>query len=358
MKVLISDYHAGCQLWQHALLTELGHTAVINSFSGHQFLIEDAKKQDLTPRSKQLIPVYNIQPVVESVGEFDTAVISFPPKAIDLYKTTTFKKPTILNCGHRLHIHTRQDPTFVKDLVERVKRNEIILCSMSKYDTEYIRHYTGITPIQLEVACFHLPRDLIYKPTRKEILISPVHASSVLPFASVAQMNSMAGGELKFSNVKDLYPKYTYYDLMNHSACVLFPYSVFAISMIELYESNIPMFVPTKRLLLETGLMNDVSVYPLYGPLEEMKRIDTPHPDSPHRFSPNSLQQEDKEYWLQYAYFNTKENIIYWDSPADLFAKLKSTNLQAVSDCMKIENDRHRATQLENWKIVLAMLGK
>jgi hypothetical protein len=128
--------------------------------------------------------------------------------------------------------------------------------------------------------------------------------------------------------------------------------------MIELYESNIPMFVPTVRLLLETGLMNDVSIFPLYGPLEEMERIDIPHPESPHRFSPNSLKQDDKEYWLQYAYFNTKENVIYWDSPADLFTKLKTIDLQVVSDKMKVENERHRATQLENWKIVLAMLGE
>jgi hypothetical protein len=95
--------------------------------------------------------------VLESVGEFDTVVVSFPPKAIDLYKNTMFKKPKILNCGHRLHIHTRHDLTFVKDLVERVEKKEIILCSMSKYDTEYIKHYTGLNPIQLEVACFHLP---------------------------------------------------------------------------------------------------------------------------------------------------------------------------------------------------------
>jgi len=27
-----------------------------------------------------------------------------------------------------------------------------------------------------------------------------------------------------------------------------------------------------------------------------------------------------------------------------------------VSDRMKVENERHRATQLENWKIVLSML--
>ena len=366
MKILISDYHAGCQLWQQALLSELGHTAVINSFSGHQFLIEADKKQDVTPAIKRGLHVQNIQPAlneseIAAVKEFDTVLASFPPKAIDIYKNIIFKYPKILNCGHRLHIHTMNDKTFVPDLIKRVENKEIVLCAMSKYETEYTKHYMGITPIQLDVACFHLPRDLVYKPTRKEILIAPVHASSVRPFHSIADMNLQAmlkGYNVTFSGIKDLYKQYTFHDLMAHSATVLFPYSVYATSMIELYEANIPMFVPTIRLLLETGLMNDMSIYPLYGPMEEMTRIDTPHPESPHRFSPNSVKDEDKAYWLQYAYFNTRENVIYWDSPEDLFKKLTTTDLQAVSDRMKIENEKHRARQLENWKIVLAMLDK
>jgi hypothetical protein len=169
-------------------------------------------------------------------------------------------------------------------------------------------------------------------------------------------MNSQSkkqGYNYIFSTIKSIYKNYKYEDLVNHRATVLFPYSVFSISMIEIYEMNIPMFVPSKRLLLETGIMNDVSIYPCYGSYDDMKNMDIPHSNSPHKFSPNSINKEDLNYWLDFTYFNTKENVIYWDSPEDLFSKLNSTNFDEVSEKMKIENELHRTKQLNNWKNLL-----
>jgi hypothetical protein len=365
MKVLISDCHAGCQLWQMGILQQLGYEVVINSFSGHSFLIDEGVKQNVTPYTKSRFNISNITPIIsptdrKNVMGFDTIISSFPPKFIDLYKTVKLKYPKILNVGHRLHIHTKNDPSFVSSLIDKVNNKELILCSMSKYDTEYIRHYTGITPIELYVTCFHIPSSITYMPTRNEILISPVHAHSVLPFESITHMNKVAAEmqyPLTFSSVKSLYPHYKYEDLVNHRATVLFPYSVFSISMIELYELNIPMFVPSKELLMRTGIMNDVSLFPLYGSMDDMLRIDKPHDSSPHNFSPNSLNDEDKRYWVDFAYFNTKENIIFWDSPLDLFQKLTTTNFQEVSDKMRIENAIHREKQLGNWQNLFSSLN-
>ena len=126
--------------------------------------------------------------------------------------------------------------------------------------------------------------------------------------------------------------------------------------MIEMYELNIPIFVPSKQLIESTNILNDVSIYPLYGSYEEMKRIDMPHKNSPHKYSPNSTNYEDKMYWLDFTYFNTKENVIYWDNPLDLFTKLTTINLQEVSDKMKLENERHRTATLEKWKTFLDAL--
>lgn len=359
MRILISDFHAGCQLWQAATLKQLNNDTVINSFSGHSFLID--KKENITPDAYKLLNVSNIQQVlsisdVENVKLFDTILVSFPPKFIDLYKNVSLKYPKILNVGHRLHIHTKNDKFFINSLMEQINKKEIILCSMSKYDTEYIRHYLGIIPIELYVTCFHIPSNISYKPTRNEILISPVHANSILPFNSILEMNETAkkqGFNLIFSTVKSLYNHYKYEDLINHKATVLFPYSAFSISMIEMYEMNIPMFVPSKKLLIETGIMNDISLFPSYGSLEEMKNIDIPHSNSPHKYSPNSINIEDKLYWLDFTYFNTKENIIFWDSPTDLFNKLISTDLHEISNKMKIENNKHREKQLNNWRNLL-----
>jgi hypothetical protein len=361
MRILISDYHAGCQNWQAHTLKELNIDVTVDSYSGHAFTIDDSLKQNITPETRPNLHVGNIKPItsesdIKSVSAYDTVLVSFPPKFIDLYSNINMKYPKILNAGHRLHIHTLNDPDFTKNLANKVKNNEIILCSMSRYDTEYIKHYLDITPIELYVTCFHIPSSISYRPVRDEILISPVNATNLAPFTSINDMNAKAatlGYNFKFSTVKAIYNNYKYEDLINHKATVLFPYSVFSISMIEMYEMNIPMFVPSKRLLLETGIMNDVGVAPCYGSYADMKRIDIPHTNSPHKFSPNSTNKEDINYWLDFAYFNTKENVIFWESPEDLFRKLSSTNFDDVSLRMKHENRIHREKQLNNWRNLL-----
>jgi len=115
-----------------------------------------------------------------------------------------------------------------------------------------------------------------------------------------------------------------------------------------MYELNIPMFVPSKKLLLNTNLMQDVCLFPCYTTEYEMIELDKPHINSPHKFSPNSYKYDDREYWLNFAYFYNKENIILWDNPQDLFLKLTTTNLKEVSEKMKIENNKNKETQLHN----------
>ena len=361
MRILISDYHAGCQLWQLSIIEYLNHTVYVNSFSSHSHLIDRSKIANITPCAHENLNVANITPIltyeeITNVSTYDTIIVSFPPKFIDLYNNVKTKYPKILNCGHRLHIHCLNDSSFINSIIKRVNDKEIILCSMSEYDTQYIKHYTGIKPIELYVTCFHIPNVLKYSPSRDEILISPVHASSILPFNDILHMNFLAknkGYDFNFVEIKKLYNNYSYKDLTNHKATVLFPYSVFSISMIEMYELNIPMFIPSDRLIMETGIMNDVSLYPCYGSYEQMKSIDFPHIDSPHKFSPNSINYEDKLYWLKFCYFNTKKNIIRWDGIDELFYKLKTIDLEDISNKMRNENYIEKSKQIDNWKNLL-----
>lgn len=363
MKILISDFHAGCQMWQAALLKELGHDVFIESCSGHSRYIDQKFIKKLQTDVIKKVNIHNIssnilteQDINYLENNFDTVIASFPPKFIDVFKNVKFKHPKILNCGHRLHIHTRNDPFFLKNLKKSVEDGEIILCSMSKYDTEYIKHYLDIIPIELKVVCFHVPYMHAYNPSRNEILVGPCHAHKLYPFDSISEMNYASlnlGYPLFFSKIKDIYQNYKYEDLLNHKAVVIFPYSIFSISIAELYELNIPMFVPSKELLLNSGLLNDVSLYPCYCPQEEMLAVDIPSKNSPHKFSPNSYLKHDKNYWLDFSYFFDKQNIIFWNSPSDLFEKLVTLDLNSISQNMRLENEYNRSKELDNWKNVL-----
>lgn len=363
MKILISDFHAGCQMWQAALLKELGHDVFIESCSGHSIYIDKKFIKEVQTDLIKKVNVHNIssnmlteQDINYFQNNFDTVVVSFPPKFIDVFKPVKFKYPKILNCGHRLHIHTKNDPFFLKNLKKSVEDGEIILGSMSRYDTEYIKHYLDIIPIELKVVCFHVPYEHPYNPSRNEILVGPCHVDKLYPFDSIYEMNNMSsvlGHRLVFSKIKDIYQNYKYEDLLNHKAVVIFPYSVFSISIAEIYELNIPMFVPSKELLLKSELLNDVSLYPFYLTYEEMSNVDIPSENSPHIFSPNSYIKDHKNYWLDFSYFFDKKHIIFWDSPSDLFEKLLKSNLNSISENMRLENEYNRGKELNNWKKIL-----
>lgn len=348
MKILISDQHAGTQMWQAAILEELGHHVDIYSYSSHKHLLPNKYKNK-----------FNTDLTTDIIQQYDTILVSFPPAFISNFINIKTKFPKILNCGHRLQIHT--DNTFLTKCKELIDKGEIILCSMSNYDTEYIKHYLGISPIELYVTCCHIPKHITYNPIRSEIIISPVHAHNLYPFKDIYHMNFSAkemGFNITFSFVNSLYGEYKYEDLCNHQACILFPYSAFSISMVEMYELNIPMFVPSKNILLDKNstLMNDTKLYPCYHSEQKMKEFDIPHVNSPHLLSPNSYEEKDSDYWFNYTYFYTRENVILWDNPKDLFEKLISTNFKNVSDKMKNENKKYREIQLNNWKTLLQKL--
>ena len=344
MRILISDMHAGCQMWQASLLKSLGHDVTIDSFSGHHHLIEDSLKKSILNRP--LGKIVSESDAEKLAKSFDIIISSFPPSFIMKFKNVTGPR-LILNAGHRLHIHTDFTPEFLDFL----KSGRATICSMSKYDTEYIKHYTGIHPIELDVVCFHIePPTQIIIP-KQEILITPAHVKSVSPFNSIEHMNLNPFG-IKFTTLKQLYGNYKYQDIIGHPAAVLFPYSAFSISMVELYEMNIPTFVPSKSLLIKLNILDDVLLHPLYATRSQMASVDVPHVESSHR-SPNSDTIVDRLYWMDYMYFNVKENFIYWDSIDDLFHKLTTTNLKEVSRLMEIENNKHREQQLKNWKTIL-----
>jgi hypothetical protein len=359
-RIFISDFHAGCQMWQISVLEKLNYEVVLQSFSGHATFVDDKYKQTVINSEiniKNLTENCLCDDDISRIEKFDTCVVSFPPKFIDIFSKVKFKIPPILNCAHRLHIHAENDPDFLRRLKEKVQNKSIILCSMSKYDTEYIKHYLGITPIELEVVCFHIPYMLPYKPCRSEILVGPCHARTISPFSSLTDMNIKSremGYNFTFGTLYSLYGRFSYENILAHPAVVIFPYSIFSISMVEMYELNIPMFVPCPKLLVEMGLLNDVSLYPCYFSEEQMKQIDIPSKFSHHKYSPNSYCREDQLYWLNFSYFVQKENVIFWNDTKDLFEKLNSTDMEKVSNLMREENNKHRETQVRNWKKIFA----
>ena len=321
-KTCVTDKHIGVQMWQAAAIRELGYDVDIKSFSGH------ARYAGIERQSE----------IDGSFGDYDLFVVGFPP--VFYRELLKFEKPIIVNCAHRLQIHTTDKKILDKYLEDN---GRIILATMSEYDYQYIIHYLGIEPVKLNVYSFHLKDIPDYSPVKDEFLVGPANVQKVMPFT-----------KNKFVKM----PEYrlddkSYLKLAEYPGVVVFPYSAWAVSIAELYDMNIPMFVPSKEYLIRNNYMNDVCLAPCYCKAEEMMAFDNPHRETPHAFSPNSYKYEDMIYWSQYYYVYQKKNTIIFEDEDDLYKKIESTDLKVISSRMKAENEANKKRQLKAWKKIL-----
>lgn len=385
--VLISDYHHGVQLWQAALLEELGLAVRIESLSGHSKKFGNKLKN---PVFREIDKQYGRGwPGSWSVDKTDAirskftparieaafaariVVCGFPPAFYEalidfLAQDTLF----IINASHRFHIGRCEAGAlaqFSQGLIEFANGRSHVLAASTEYEYQYIKHYLGIKPVKLYTACFHLGEENLYRPVKNTVLIGPAHVqeSALLPFDSVDDINNQASRwsqktgkpAHEFNMIRQLYPRYSYQDLALHRAVIIFPYSAYSISMIELYELNIPFFVPAVELLVEHKLVHDRALAPVYTSFENCKNLEPVSDKYKHPYDPNSLNDDDVRYWLKLSYFYQKENVIVWESPEDLFEKLHAVNVLELSQKMQEENARNRKVQLDNWRKLLEEQG-
>ena len=148
---------------------------------------------------------------------------------------------------------------------------------------------------------------------------------------------------LRFGRIREFYSNYHWADLAKHPAAVIFPHSAYSITIAELYEMNIPLFVPSVEVMLKNRMPGEVIRHHYRG---------TPHPQStlPQSLHDNGLAMA---RWLRFCYFYQKENAIVWDSPDDLFRKLSEYDLADISEKMYRENKASRKESLRRWGEVL-----
>jgi hypothetical protein len=383
MKILIADYHVGTQLWQKAILYYLFQNVDVESLSGHGHLIGGMTTNKLIQEigaiyggvggswdeaKTNIIKQKFSENDIKQTFVHDAVITSFPPGLFTAY--TAFRDMKVIcNAAHRFHnghYPIEINKRFIKQLIEMAASDKHIVASMSKYDSEYIRHYTGIEPVPLYVSCFHLDPRNHYRPTSDTILIGPAHAHKISPFESIDDLHNQAARwslqhkkqKINFAHMKSLYPEYQYADLGKllgqHKAIIIFPYSVFSISMVEIYESHIPCFVPSIDILIKHKSMYDRVMFPTYCTESDMTKIDTPHFTSPHKLSPNSYDEDAERYWLQFCYFYQQKNTVVWNSLDDLMNKLTTLDLHAINKRMHAENMENRKTQLNNWRKIVS----
>jgi len=289
-RALIIDGHAGCQLWQKAAVEAAGAEATVLSLRRRTqpvaFPMTAAEARlnrrlkflwwRVPPRrrwsaakSKLLAPVCG-DDLAEVFDDVDRLLGAYPPNVapllVDLARR--FDKRVVLNLAHRCTWDGapgdgKKADAFAALLRELHADAKHTLAAMGEYDYQYAAHYLDVAPVKLYTACHHMPLQR-HRPACDTVLVGPSRPPhsphlDTGPFASTAYLNARhrrwcaqngKAKSLHFAEIRRLYPRYELADLARHAAVVVFPYSAYSISMAELYEMNMPFFVPSAEVLL------------------------------------------------------------------------------------------------------------
>lgn len=371
-QVIISDWHIGTTMWQVSVLKAIGIPVEAYSLSGHR-------------RYASHDPLFREDPLFTNIGswplekvrqEFNNnnrwsnlkcVISSFPPSYIETFEKLPTVVSLFLNIGHRIHICISPDHLieFTKRIIQMKHDSRYTIASMSEYDFHYMRYYTGLEPIRLPVICEHIPkklRDASYSPQNRVVLIGPSHnTNTIIGFDNdLSRLNRLSASfaaryglkPYTFNYIKSLYPddKATMENLAKHPAVLMNPYSAFSISMVELYQLNIPFFVPDDSLLINA--MPDVRLYPLYYKNKDaIAKLEREYPvsSSGYPYSPNNETPDAQRYWLKFMFFNQVKNAQHWRDPEDLFRKLYLNDMRKLHDDMQSENKQLFEEQFKLW---------
>ena len=228
-----------------------------------------------------------------------------------------------------------------------------VISASSKYDLEYIRHYTGLQVLPLYTYCLYVANNT-YNPTRNEIVL-------FVRRAGYNNWDDRFKTEITKVQLVEL-KHYSFSDLVQYRAVVFLPYAVMTYKMTELYTMSIPMFVPSMKYFQNIkGFGPDRTVLAQYfckfsGPLKDSEMV--ADPSSIHPYSPNAIDIESEFYWLQLSDFAQWPHITYFDDFKDLEEKLLTADFEKIHRLMVEENKRKRSELENNWCKIFKKMEK
>ena len=295
--------------------------------------------------------------------DVDCIVTSFPPRLAHFARifADRFNVRLIILSGHRFNLRVNnpaENELIKKNLLEAHQNPRHILASASFYDLMYTQHYLNIKSEPLFNFSFHITQKIEH-PDNNIVLIGPVNvrAKPIKKFehayTQFCDDNNLTP-KFVFRFIRSVYP--TYYRLIQlarHPAVIILPYSVFSYSQEELYDLNIPFFVPSVDFLIQSGMVNDRVLYdPPYISLNSYKAMEADFEDDG---SPNCRSEAAQRKWLSYSSFYQRENTVIFNDFTDLARKIHTIDQDGdrIRQKMYAENVKRRDENLKLWTKVL-----
>ncbi|KAL9643487.1 hypothetical protein ABK040_010101 [Willaertia magna] len=251
---------------------------------------------------------------------------------------------------------------WIDELVRIGKNPRNVIAANNMYDAHYIKYHTGLDAEYIPSWCGD--SGVSYNPKRTEILLGPYRDNLDYPrfdeeeawkhpiMRALTVSITSSGTKLKFIRLRQEYPQYKLEDLANHPALVYIPYQVSTMSFFEMYRLNIPMFVPSKALLIKWHIKYNNMFERIYG---EPERVIFTEDE---KLDPNSNTYENLNYWLDFCDFYVFPHVTTFNSWAELIEKLESVDLKQISNNMKEFNKKQKEDLKETWSRIKTKILK
>jgi len=276
----------------------------------------------------------------EELSEYDGFICTYPPSFSLLFER--FNKPIILQIPIRYEIPFQNDikkwESFNDFLVKNIDNKIIIPTANSLYDKKYFEYFVGRECKLIPSICEYT--NMTWTNTSDKFLYY-----SNLPYENNQLVNKKKLG------------KYQWSDLSKYKGIVMIPYNCSTMSIFEFYTSNIPLFVPSKKFMLElykkypNYVLTDLTWNRLFG-MNPGSIISCDKTNDPNSYD----NYEIMERWISYSDFYNEEwmpFITYFDSFEDMDEKLSNSDLTAISDNMKKFNRIRKLDIYDLWKKVI-----
>ena len=218
-----------------------------------------------------------------------------------------------------------------------------IIAALSRYNYEYLRHYTGLSAVPLYSYSGFYTSGHPYRPTRDEILVFgwDIHYRTAVKNFMLVEVHK-------------LYKRYRFSDIVNHRAIVYHGYPRMSYEFMELYFLGVPLFVPSMKFHHTFRSFDPDQSYLSKHNCNESSSDGqmSPHPSTYHPYNPyieGSQEWEAKYYWLQFSDFYTWPHITYFDDFMDLEHKLMKVDFKKIHHQMVMEVESKKKSLLKTW---------
>jgi len=255
---------------------------------------------------------------------------------------------------------------WIDNFMRIASKQENAILANNVYDAKYVEYFTGVKPVIIPSwsgpNLTEFRRMSSYRPSRVEILLTPYRSNLEYRRQDIppnkwpklrSEMNisaplnhpifddlfrSTKASGIRLMTISAAFPNgyKQIADLREFPILLFIPYQASVMSFFELYRLNIPMLVPSEKLLITWMRDHRILFERVYG--DPVKQRAEKYSDLP---SPNSFLLADAAKWIPFYDIyqrNTFPHLLYFDSWDHALQIAKDVDLNSVSGAMRNHN--------------------